>query len=165
MLVNFSWVREGRLAGMGLPYAGAWAALREAGVSAVLTLTEFPLEDDPDAAGFETLHVPLRDFGRPTTKELERCVNWIDDQLDAERSVAVHCFAGVGRTGTVLVAWMVAQGQTPEAALAELRSLRPGSVETPGQEEAIKQFAKLAGGASARGTAQDSVEPAWEDPA
>jgi atypical dual specificity phosphatase len=142
MLVNFSWIRAGRLAGMGLPYAGAWAALRDAGVRAVLTLTEFPLEDDADAAGFETLHVPLRDFGRPSIQELERCVNWIDDQLDVERSVAVHCFAGVGRTGTVLAAWMVAQGQQPEEAIAELRRLRPGSVETAGQEEAIVEFSK-----------------------
>jgi protein-tyrosine phosphatase len=56
--------------------------------------------------------------------------------------VAVHCFAGVGRTGTVLAAWMVAQGMEPDAAIEELRALRPGSVETRGQADAVRRFAQ-----------------------
>ena len=49
--------------------------------------------------------------------------------------------AGLGRTGSVLAAYFVAQGSTAEAAITRVRDLRPGSVETVSQEEAIELFA------------------------
>jgi atypical dual specificity phosphatase len=140
MLVNFGWIRSGRVAGMGMPYADAWEALRAEGVGAVLTLTERAPAGDPATAGLQRLHVPLVDFGTPSQHDLERCVAWIDAQLDAGRAVVVHCFAGLGRTGTVLAAWLVRGGMKADAAIAEVRRLRPGSIETGGQIEAVRRF-------------------------
>lgn len=142
MLVNFSWVRDGHVAGMGLPHPDPWDALEAAGIGALLTLTEHPATAAPCPPGFECLHVPLVDFGTPSLEDLERCVTWIDAQVEAGRAVAVHCFAGVGRTGTVLAAWMVSQGMDPDAAIEELRRLRPGSVETRGQADCVRRFAQ-----------------------
>jgi atypical dual specificity phosphatase len=142
MLVNFGWVRPGLVAGMGRPDPEAWALLAEEGFRAVLTLTEGPPPGDPEAAGLELLHVPLEDFGTPAPKDLERCARFIDEQVRRERPVVVHCFAGQGRTGTVLAAWLVLGGLSPEDAVKEIRRLRPGSLETPGQERAIRTFAR-----------------------
>jgi len=141
MLVNFSWIRAGKVAGMGMPYANAWDALRQEGIGAVLTLTERAPVGDPEAAGLRKLHVPLVDFGTPSLEDLDRCVTWIDEQLAEGRAVVVHCFAGLGRTGTVLAAWLVREGLKPEAAVAEIRRLRPGSLETGGQVDAVRRFA------------------------
>jgi atypical dual specificity phosphatase len=61
--------------------------------------------------------------------------------------VAVHCAAGLGRTGTVLAAYLVARGEEPRAALARVRDLRPGSVETADQERAVEAYARRLRGA------------------
>ena len=142
MLVNFSWVRDGRVAGMALPHPEPWGDLEAAGIGALLSLTEHPATTGPCPPGFACLHVPLIDFGTPSLEDLERCVTWIDEQVEAGRGVAVHCFAGVGRTGTVLAAWMVSQGMEAGAAIEELRALRPGSVETRGQADCVRRFAQ-----------------------
>jgi atypical dual specificity phosphatase len=145
MLRNFGWVRPGRLAGMGRPEAQDWPQLLETGVRAVLSLTETPPPGDPTRHGLAHRHEPIEDFGTPDDDLLLRCTGWVAEQLGAERPVVVHCFAGVGRTGTVLAAVLVAEGMGAEQAIAEVRRLRPGSLETQGQVGAVFRLARRLG--------------------
>lgn len=145
MLKNFGWVRPGELAGMGLPGPAAWPALRGQGVGAVVTLTEEPPAGDPASHGLEMLHVPIADFGTPTEEELLRVTGWVVERLERRVAVAVHCFAGIGRTGTVLAAVLVVRGLSAEQAIAEVRRARPGSLETPGQVGAVHRLARRLG--------------------
>src|SRR5581483_7280199 len=94
-----------------------------------------------DDAGLLVMHVPVIDMDAPTQEQLDRCVSALMRARAQGMGVAVHCTAGLGRTGAVLAAYFVAQGFTPRAAVARVRELRPGSIETADQESAVEEFA------------------------
>jgi ADP-ribosylglycohydrolase len=45
-------------------------------------------------------------------------------EIASKRPTYVHCWGGIGRTGMVVGCWLVEQGRTPAAALAEIGRLR-----------------------------------------
>jgi protein-tyrosine phosphatase len=58
---------------------------------------------------------------------MERILATIREELDAERPVYVHCWGGIGRTGTVIGCWLVEQGLTGDEALRRIAELRSGT--------------------------------------
>jgi atypical dual specificity phosphatase len=144
----FTWIDKPRLAALAMPESAddlAW--LRHNGVDVLLSLSEEPpprqwLND----AGLMGVHVPVEDMTAPTLRQLEMAVETIARAHRSGMGVAVHCAAGKGRTGTVLAAYFVATGMTARAAIEKVRELRPGSVETKGQESVVEEFAVKRGG-------------------
>jgi atypical dual specificity phosphatase len=90
--------------------------------------------------GFTELHLPMRDFAAPSPEILRRGVESIENALAIGRRVAVHCGAGRGRTGTLVACVLVARGSAALDAIAHVRQLRPGAVETRAQEDAVLAF-------------------------
>jgi atypical dual specificity phosphatase len=139
----FDWLIPDQLGACVDPGAGILAAqhLHAGGVTLLINLYERP--DPPElleSLGAETLHLPVRNSDAPTQAQLDRGVSAIRDALAAGRRVAVHCGAGLGRTGTLLAAYLVAEGYAADAAIARIREVRPGSVETLEQEDAVRAF-------------------------
>lgn len=141
---NFGWLIEGRLAGCAYPGgAGALAALQSCGVRALVSLSEEALPGQHlQAAGLACVHLAVADFTAPTLDQIRAAVAAIDGFLARGRPVAVHCAAGLGRTGTILACYLVHQGATAPDAIAAVRVRRPGSVETPEQEAAVRYYAR-----------------------
>lgn len=53
----------------------------------------------------------------------------------------MHCAHGKGRTGTILACYLVRKySLSAEEAIQRLRALRPGSVETSGQEKIVSLY-------------------------
>lgn len=81
-------------------------------------------------------HFPIRDFGAPESLDarwpaLARRLHAI---LDGGGAVLLHCLGGKGRSGMVAMRLMTERGIPAPEALATVRSIRPGAVETPAQE-------------------------------
>lgn len=142
MLANFGWILTGRLAGMARPRPGNAEELLAQGLRAVVTLTEEPPPAELARAGFAVHHEPIPDFAAPSLEALHRVVAFLAGELGAGRAAVVHCHAGIGRTGTVLAAYLVSMGLPADEAIGRVRSLRPGSLETEEQEGVVIAFAR-----------------------
>jgi len=153
MQAGFSWVIEDKLCGMPLPGpTGSLAAdlsfLQSRRIGLLVSLTgKVPGEGNFGQYGIESLHIPVPDFHAPTMEQLRDFVAAVNERLATGQRVGVHCHAGKGRTGTFLAAYFVARGLTAPDAITRIREMRPGSVETAAQEEAIAEFANLISGA------------------
>lgn len=141
---RFYWVIEGKLAGCSRPdieIADDLAWLREQGIGAVLTLTEQPLPSDLLARnGLVGLHIPVDDMTAPSPAQLEDALDFIHAQIQ-RHAVAVHCLMGMGRTGTVLAAYLIRHGASSDDAIRYIRSLCTDAICTEGQERALAKFA------------------------
>jgi atypical dual specificity phosphatase len=145
---SFSWIEKPQLAALGRPDSVEdleW--LRRQGIDLLVSLTEDPPNNRwVNDAGLLLVHVPVTDMEAPTQSQLQRCVSSILKAHDGNRGVAVHCGAGLGRTGAVLAAYFVTKGLSADDAIARVRRLRPGSVETEEQANAVREFARRRNG-------------------
>jgi len=141
---GFSWVEKPLVAALARPSSPEdFAWLRQAGIQVLLSLTEDrPRKDWAEEASLLVFHEPLEDMEAPTQEQLERAVSAIERAIAQRMPVAVHCGAGLGRTGVVLAAYFVSKGMSAANAVARIRRLRPGSIETEEQVLAVEEFAR-----------------------
>jgi ADP-ribosyl-[dinitrogen reductase] hydrolase len=112
--------------------------LVDAGIGTIIDLTDdadrlhpyaADLEAIAAARGIEVRRVshPIPDLGVTTPDHYERIVADISQALAIGRKVYVHCWGGVGRTGTVVGIWHVSRGHDVEQALNCIRVARSGT--------------------------------------
>jgi len=125
-------------------------AVRAEGVSLVVVLAERDecpvaggreLFEHYRAAGLEVLHVPVRDFTAPDPAVLAPAVARVLAHARAGGHAAVHCHAGRGRTGLFAACLgRAALGLDGDDAIAWVRRLIPGAVETAAQQALVRAW-------------------------
>ena len=116
--------------------------LFSAGVRAVVSLLNIP-SDEPvyRSAGFGFLCLPIADGAPPTVDQAGKFVRFVDQSRKAHMPVAVHCEAGLGRTGTLLDVYLISQGESAPNAIGKVRAVERAAIETPHQINFLEQYA------------------------
>lgn len=107
--------------------------LLDAGISAFIDLTEEGeldsyeefLEKEARRRDVEISYArfPIPDGRAPAPALMKEIIAAIADAHAAERVTYVHCWGGIGRTGTVAACWLVEQGYSSDEALDTVQSL------------------------------------------
>ena len=145
---HFRWVLPGLLAGMARPgllgeEEDDLAALAGAGIGYLVSLTEEPFPPAKlRAFGIDGRHFPIADMGIPALGPTAHLCRSIQRWMASGSRVAVHCHAGLGRTGTVLAATLVWLGQNADDALSGVRAVQPMYVQTLAQRNFVHRFAE-----------------------
>lgn len=164
---NSYWVKRGRLAAgeypghrMSFRATEKILTLLEAGIDHFIDLTETAelkpyfriVEKESRRLGLDVVweRHPIVDRSVPESPEaMSKILDAIDSALYENKIVYVHCWGGVGRTGTTVGCWLVRHGLTGEEALSRIAEwwqgmekiyYHPRSPETREQREYVRSW-------------------------
>ncbi len=110
-------------------------------VSAVLMVAEEQHVTAPSWITFAK--IPFKEFGEPKAEALLRAVEWVETHLPENR-VMVCCRAGMGRSVSVVIAYLCCvDGMTYEEAVKLVLARRPGGMPLPRLQETIEEVTRL----------------------
>lgn len=92
--------------------------------------------------GMGFLHEAMGDFTAPTQEQAQHIVQAINERVNRGEDVVVHCFAGLGRAGTIAACTLTTHGFSADDAVATVRRYRKGAIQTQSQCLFIAAFAK-----------------------
>lgn len=131
--------------------------LEQSGVKAILDVTaEFDgLDWSAQAEDLAYLNIPVLDHQSPSTEDLLKAINWIDNQLRAGRPAVIHCALGRGRSVFVTAAYLLSKnkGMSVDDALRQIKDIRSTANLNKAQFNALSKIHSL--------KLLDLSEPAW----
>jgi hypothetical protein len=116
-----------------LVLAGRTECLEKAGVDLIDFYTE---------RGLQVIHLPIPDFGVPRKAVVQRVLQKVIRLANDGNNIVIHCFAGVGRTGTI-AACLAGEvfGDSGMEAIRRVRTwIGDGSVETREQKRFVIEY-------------------------
>ncbi len=160
------WVEHGRLLAGEYPGSSSYQKtvekvrlLVEAGVDSIVDLTSpddrldpyldvLNLEGEKAGRASRRFAHPIPDWGVVDHDEYDRIVARIRGEIESGRMVYVHCWAGKGRTSTVIGCVLIDGGLDYEGAIDRIAQLRAKTLgsdrlpETPAQHRVLRERAR-----------------------
>lgn len=156
MLIEMPYGFTGKIFRSPMPFSrydhsDIWDAFKEKAVDQVVVLAEqgeylvYAGRDLPafyGSQGLDVIHIPVPDFGIPSDRQVwEDGLSQVARNAREGKNIAVHCLAGVGRTGTFLACLAKKElGLEGEEAIRWVRNSLPGAMENGYQEDFVIEF-------------------------
>lgn len=136
---NLWWVVPGKLAGVRQPTAEELPALQAAGVSAIVSVFHDSSNLDLyQQTGIPYIWLPIAVDSVPKESQLQEFLDFVQQQNEMGRAVAVHCSTGKHRTGTMLAAYLIRNGSSYSAAMNTMLSAN-SEIELPNSQSTFVQ--------------------------
>jgi len=145
---GFLWLETGKLAGTPLPGVFFDAeydlkALQRVGITHLISTTQKPVSTAKlKPFGIKGKSFPIKDMGIPTLAQAIEVCEYIEQVISSSGVVAVHCRAGLGRTGTVLALYLIWKGKDALNALEKVRTIEPRWVQSEQQVNFLNDFSR-----------------------
>ncbi|MBE0688872.1 MAG: dual specificity protein phosphatase family protein [Anaerolineae bacterium] len=140
---RFGWITPNLLLG-GQPARHVWAKLGQRGVTAVINLRhEYDYQNEIGGLPLHYLYLPTVDNTAPSQEHLWKGVLFIEEEVENGGKVYIHCWEGLGRSPTMVAAYLVYTGSTPAEAWAKIRLVRPFIRPTHTQQIRLDEFAVI----------------------
>jgi hypothetical protein len=139
---RFSWITPQILLG-GQPARRLWPQLTAVGVKGVINMREeYNYAEEIGGLGevFKYLYLPTKDNTAPTLAQLEQGVAFMHEVLKGEGKLYIHCWEGLGRGPTMVAAYLVSEGLTPDEAWSYIRNVRPFIRPVTSQQERLMEL-------------------------
>ena len=156
MMTKLPFIFPGRIYRSPMPYStydwgNVWQSYLSENINLVIVLAEqqeylvYAKRDLPEfylSSGLDVLHIPVPDFGIPEDLPIwEQGLNRAAQTATDGKNVAVHCLAGIGRTGTFMACLAKENlGLSGEEAILWVRESIPGAMENNLQEQFIINY-------------------------
>jgi protein tyrosine phosphatase (PTP) superfamily phosphohydrolase (DUF442 family) len=138
------WLIPEKLAGMSRPPLEDLPQLYQAGIRGIVSVMDEPSGiKEYQEAGFQALWLPITGGKPPTVEQVKQFVRFAKPLIEDDRPVVVHCTSGNRRTGTLLAAYLVAEGELPETAISLLEKARPTAELREAQKEFLFNLSEL----------------------
>lgn len=145
---NFLWLKKGMLAGTPRPgllteIEYDMKALKRVGITVLVNLTRTPFDKDVlKEYNITGIFFPITDMSSPDIEDAKMLCRRVSRLMQKGEVVAMHCKAGLGRTGTMLAASLIWEGQTALEALENIRKIEPRWVQSDEQVSFLEKFAE-----------------------
>ncbi|MCA0352781.1 MAG: dual specificity protein phosphatase family protein [Chloroflexi bacterium] len=119
-----------------------WQILHAQGVRVVVNLQSERQDRFGDLGNEGYLWLPTMDRQAPSAEALQQGVAFVQQAIQTDHKVLIHCHAGMSRSATLCTAVLIAQGMDLESAWNLVKARRPIVHLHPWQRRALEQFAR-----------------------
>jgi len=139
----FTWIIKGKMAASWWPDPSVIEIYQREGIKVIINCSEFDNRNDIPKE-FKYFHINIPDYGTPTDMQLKKFFKVTSEINSNNEPIVVHCVAGCGRSGLMIVAWAAYNGYIPKGIdpVKWIRKLRSCCLETKEQMELARKIAK-----------------------
>lgn len=138
---NLWWAIPHKVCGVRKPSEAEIPQLQASGIGAIVSVMDDPSNlDIYEQIGIPYIWLPVKGGMAPTGKQIETLRKFVEHHNNFGKGVAIHCTSGRRRTGTFLIAYLIAIGKSYEESLNIVLNANPAVELREAQTKFLKQF-------------------------